>query len=213
MTSVKQVRATTHLAASIAIGDPFTKQPVEEIKESINEGDTKDDNSDDLQKDDYIPPNRWMMLKCKQRDKWLEAEEDELRSFALNHVMSKKPSLPNNAKALPLKWIYTIKKDLKGVIVRYKARLVVQGFFQIFGVDYTDTYSPVAKFVSIRIILAICVQLGLLIHTMDVDTAFLNADLDEHIWVNIPEVTRLAVEDDGIYKLVKSLYELKQASR
>ena len=154
-----------------------------------------------------------MMLKCKQRDKWLEAEEDKLRSFALNHVMSKKPSLPNNAKALPLKWIYTVKKDLKGNIVRYKARLVVQGFLQRFGVDYTDTYSPVAKFVSIRIILALCVQLGLLIHTMDVDTAFLNADLDENIWVKIPEGTRLAVGDDGIYKLVKSLYGLKQASR
>ena len=76
MKSVKQFRATTHLAASIASEDPFTKRAVEEIKESINEGDTKDDNSDDLQKDDYIPPNRRMMLKCKQRDKWLEAEED-----------------------------------------------------------------------------------------------------------------------------------------
>ena len=116
-------------------------------------------------RDDYIPPNRRMMLKCKQKDKWIEAEEDELRSFALNHVMAKKPSIPGNAKALPLKWIYTIKKDLKGIIVRYKARLVVQGFFQIFGVDYTDTYSPVAKFVSIRIILALCVQFGLIIHT------------------------------------------------
>ena len=154
-----------------------------------------------------------MMLKCKQRDKWLEAEEDELRSFALNHVMSKKPSLPSNAKSLPLKWVYTVKKDLKGNIVRYKARLVVQGFFQIYGVDYTDTCSPVAKFVSIRIILALCVQLGLLIHTMDVDTAFLNADLDEHIWVKIPEGTRLAVGDVGIYKLVMLLYGLKQASR
>ena len=154
-----------------------------------------------------------MMLKCKQRDKWIEAEENELPSFALNHVMSKKPGLPCNAKALPLKWIYTIKKNLKGTIVRYKARLVVQGFFQIFGVDYTDTYSPVAKFVSIRITMTLCVQLGFIIHTMDVDTAFLNADYDEDIWVKIPEGTRLAVGDDGIYKLVKSLYGLKQASR
>ena len=62
------------------------------------------------------------------------------------------------------------------IILRYKARLVAQGFFQVFGVDYTDTYSPVAKFVSIRIFLAISVQLGLIIHTMDVDTAFLNAE-------------------------------------
>ena len=99
------------------------------------------------------------------------------------------------------------------VILRYKARLVAQGFFQVFGVDYTDTYSPVAKFVSIRIFLAISVQLGLIIHTMDVDTAFLNADIDEDIWVEIPEGTKLAANDDGTYKLRKSLYGLKQASR
>ena len=58
---------------------------------------------------------------------------------------------------------------------------MAQGFFQVFGVDYTDTYSPVAKFVSIRIMLAISMQLGLIVHTMDVDTAFLNAPLEEHI--------------------------------
>ena len=77
------------------------------------------------------------------------------------------------------------------IILRYKARLVAQGFFQVFGVDYTDTYSPVAKFVSIRIFLAISVQLGLIIHTMDVDTAFLNADIDEDIWVKLQKVLNL----------------------
>ena len=78
--------------------------------------------------------------------------------------------------------------------------------------DYTDTYSPVAKVVSIHIILALSVQLGLIIHTMDVDTAFLNASLDENIWVQIPPGTKLAAGNDGIYKLLKSLYGLKQAS-
>ena len=74
-------------------------------------------------------------------------------------------------KALPLKWIYTIKRDLKGNIIRYKARLVTQGFFQVFGIDYTDTYSLVAKIVSVRILFAISVQFGLIIHAMDVDRA------------------------------------------
>ena len=87
-------------------------------------------------RNDYIPPNRKLMLLCKQKDKWIAAEEDELRSFAVNNVMTKNPRLPDKCKALPLKWIYTVKKDLKGVIIRYKARLVVQGFFQIFGVDH-----------------------------------------------------------------------------
>ena len=61
-----------------------------------------------------------MMLLYKQKNKWIVAEEDELRSFAVNNVMTKNPRLPDNGKALPLKWINTIKKDLKGVIIRYK---------------------------------------------------------------------------------------------
>ena len=69
MKSVKQFRATTHLTASITRENPFTKREVEEINESINVDDTKNKNSDDLQKDNYIPPNRRIMLKCKQRDK------------------------------------------------------------------------------------------------------------------------------------------------
>ena len=139
MKSAGHFRASTHLAASIASEDPFTKRAVEEIKEAITQDESIHNTTDDLQRDDYIPPNRRMMLKCKQKDKWIEAEEDELRSFALDNVMSKNPSIPGNAKALLLRWIYTVKKDLKGTIIRYKARLVVQGFFQIFGVDYTDT--------------------------------------------------------------------------
>ena len=127
--------------------------------------------------------------------------------------MTKNPRLPANARALPLKWIYSIKRDLKGNIIRYKARLVVQGFFQIYGIDYTDTYSIVAKFVSIRMIFAVSVQLGLIIHQMDVDTAFLNANLDEDIRVKIPDGTQLATGNDAIYKLLKSLYGLTQASR
>ena len=64
-------------------------------------------------RDDYIPPNRKMLLLCKQKDKWLAAEEDELRSLAVSNVMTNNPRLPDNGKALLLKWIYTIKKDLK----------------------------------------------------------------------------------------------------
>jgi Reverse transcriptase (RNA-dependent DNA polymerase) len=97
--------------------------------------------------------------------------------------------------------------------LQHEARLVAQGFFQIFRIDYTDTYSPVAKFVTICIFVAISVQWGLIIHAMDVDTAFLNADIDEDICVQISEGTKLATNDDGIYKLKKYLYGLKQASR
>jgi Reverse transcriptase (RNA-dependent DNA polymerase) len=97
--------------------------------------------------------------------------------------------------------------------LRHKARLVAQGFFQKFGIDYTDTYSSMANFVSICIFLAISVQLVLIIHAMDVDTAFINADINEDICIKIPDGTKLASNDDEIYKLNKFLYKLKQASR
>ena len=75
----------------------------------------------------------------------------------------------------------------------------------MFGQDYTDTYSPVAMFTSIRTLLAITAQLGLKVHQIDLDTAFLNAPTYEDIWVKVPEGTPLANEDTGDYKLRKAL--------
>jgi Reverse transcriptase (RNA-dependent DNA polymerase) len=134
-------------------------------------------------RDDYIPPNRMLMLLVQQKDMWITAEEDELRSSAVNNVMTKNPRLQSVTAEVDIHG----KEGPKGVIIRYEARLVVQGFFPIFGVDYSDTYSPVAKFVSIRIILALSVQLGLITHTMNVDTAFLHASLEKNIWEQIPQ--------------------------
>ena len=79
------------------------------------------------------------MLQCKQRVKREEAKQDDLRSFHLCNVLSK-TSMPKGVKPLPLKWIYKLNKDLINIILRYKTRLVAQGFFQVFGVDYTDIY-------------------------------------------------------------------------
>ena len=99
-----------------------------------------------------------------------------------------------------------------GTVVRNKCRLVAQGFFQVFGEDYDQTYSPVAKFTSIRTLLALSAQLGLHVRQMDVDTAFLNAKITEDIWVQLPKGFRPGGDtDDGVYKLKKSLYGLKQA--
>jgi Reverse transcriptase (RNA-dependent DNA polymerase) len=83
----------------------------------------------------------------------------------------------------------------------------------VFGQDYTDTYSPVAKFTSIRTLLAITAQLGLKVHQMGVDTAFLNASIYADIWGKVPDGTPLANGDTGVYKLRKALYGLKQTPR
>jgi Reverse transcriptase (RNA-dependent DNA polymerase) len=97
-----------------------------------------------------------------------------------------------------------------GEVVRWKCR---QEFFQVFGEDYDQIYSPLAKFTSILTVLAISAQLGLHVRQIDVDTAFLNAPIKEDIWVRMTKGTPLASNDDGIYKLQKSLYGLKQAPR
>ena len=85
-----------------------------------------------------------------------------------------------------------------GEVVRWKCRLVAQGFFQVYCEDYDQTYRPVAKFTSIRTVLAISAQLGLHVRQMDVDTAFLNAPIKEDIWVCMPKGTPLPSNDDGI---------------
>jgi hypothetical protein len=151
------------------------------------------------------------MLKCARRDEWIQGEKEELDSIESCGVWSRQQP-PPGTKIIPLKWVYRVKKK-RDVITRYKCRLVAQGFFQVFGQDYTDTYSPVAKFTSIRTLLAIAAQLGLQVRAMDVDTAFLNAPINEDIWVRVPDGTLLPPGDNGIYKLLKSLYGLKQAPR
>ena len=91
--------------------------------------------------------------------------------------------MPYGTKPLPLKWIYRQKKDRLRVVSRYKSQIVAQGLFQVHGQDYSDTYSSVCKFTSICALLAITAQLGLKVHAMDVDTAFLNAPINEDIFL------------------------------
>ena len=92
-----------------------------------------------LDREDYEPPTGRLMLQCKQPVKWEEAQHDALRSFHLCIVLFK-TTMSEGVKPLPLKWIYKLKKDLMNIILRYNERLVTQGLFQIFGVNYTDTF-------------------------------------------------------------------------
>ena len=94
---------------------------------------------------------------------------------------------PPGTNVVGSKWIFKEKRDADGEISRYKARLVAQGFSQQEGVDYDDTYAPVAKYSSIRTVLAIANELNLEVHQMDVKTAFLNGDIDTDIYMKQPE--------------------------
>ncbi|GJX53064.1 zinc finger, CCHC-type containing protein [Tanacetum coccineum] len=109
---------------------------------------------------------------------WKEAIDDEIGSIMENNtwVLS---DLPPGCKPLGCKWIFKRKMKVDGTIDKFKARLVIQGFRQKEGIDYFDTYAPVARITTIRLLLALAAIHNLVIHQMDVKTAFLNGDLDE----------------------------------
>ena len=119
--------------------------------------------------------------------------------------------LPPGRKAVRTKWIYKKKIDEHGRVDRYKARLVAQGFTQVESIDYSETYSPVARFTSICIVLALAAMCGYVAHQMDVDTAFLNAELKEEVYIVPPPGYGLPA--GRVYRLNKCLYGLKQSPR
>ena len=92
-------------------------------------------------------------------------------------------NLPENRKPIGCKWVFRVKYDGKGEVKSFKGRLVAQGFSQKYGIDYDEVFSPVAQFSSIRTLLAFAVKRRMLIHQMDVVTAFLNGDLKEEIYM------------------------------
>ena len=120
---------------------------------------------------------------------------------------------PQGVKPIGCKWVFKKKTDMDGNVQTYKGRLVAKGFRQIHGVDYDETFSPVAMFKSIRILLAVAAFHDYEIWQMDVKTAFLNGKLEEDVYMTQPEGF-VAPENAGkVCKLQRSIYGLKQASR
>jgi hypothetical protein len=117
--------------------------------------------------------------------------------------------LPPGSKPIGCKWVFRRKYNTDGSLQTFKARLVAKGFRQKEGIDYFDTYAPVARIASIRVLLALASIFNLYIHQMDVKTAFLNGDLDEEVHMEQPEGFIM----HGHEKKVKSLYGLKQAPK
>lgn len=111
------------------------------------------------------------------------------------------------------KWILRKKFKVDGSLKKYKARLVAKGFTQQPGIDFVDTYSPVAKFASIRILMAVIAKMDLELNQLDVKTAFLNRELKEEIYMIQPNGSQNQGNEDQVYKLKKSLYGFKQSSR
>lgn len=149
-------------------------------------------------------------LNCSKKQQWQEAMNDEYQSLMNNHTWDL-VELPKGCKAIRNKWVFKLKTDSAGKIDRYKARLVAKGCSQRPGIDYMETYSPVVRYSSIRLLMAMALEFGLQIDQMDVITAFLHGDIEETIFMEQPESF-----NDGtgrVCRLKKAIYGLKQASR
>ncbi|XP_075664696.1 uncharacterized protein LOC142634281 [Castanea sativa] len=147
-----------------------------------------------------------------QDESWVEAMHDELLQFQRNDVWTLVPR-PEGEHIIGTKWILCNKTDEEGNVIHNKARLVVQGYFQMEGVDYNKTFTLVARMESIRILLALGCHLKFKFYQMDVKTAFLNELLKEDAYMAQPKGFIDPHFPDHVLYLKKALYGLKQAPR
>ena len=118
---------------------------------------------------------------------------------------------PKGVNVIGIKWIFKNKSDEHGTVIRNKLRLVAQGYTQMEGVDFDETFAPVARLESIRILLAIACHLNFKLYQMDVKNAFLNRMLQEEVYVEQPKGFVGPHRPDDVFKLKRALYGLKQA--
>ena len=145
-------------------------------------------------------------------ESWIEAMREELYQFKKNEVwMLVEP--PTNKVVIGVKWVFRNKLDEQGKVVRNKARLVAKGYSQQEGIDFTETYAPVARLEAIRILLAFATYNNIKLFQMDVKSAFLNGFIKEEVYVEQPPGFESVDFPQHVYKLNKALYGLKQAPR
>ncbi|GJV38490.1 zinc finger, CCHC-type containing protein [Tanacetum coccineum] len=151
-------------------------------------------------------------MKSQDAAFWKEAINDEMDSIMGNNTWVL-ADLPPGCRPLGCKWIFKRKMKVDGTVEKFKARLVIQGFNQRSGIDYFDTYAPVARISTIRLLIALASIHSLIIHQMDVKTAFLNGELEEEVYMNQPLGFIMPGNENKMCKLIKSLYGLKQAPK
>ena len=143
---------------------------------------------------------------------WKAAMDSEMNSQLENKSWTL-TQLPSGRKAIGCKWVFKIKRKADGSLERYKARLVAKGYSQVQGEDFTETFAPVVKFASVRLILSIAAIKDMHVHHMDVTCAFLNGELKEEIYMEQAPGYIKPGEENLVCKLNRSIYGLKQAPR
>jgi hypothetical protein len=143
-------------------------------------------------------------------DQWYKCSDDEIAQLHSEETWELVPCPPDR-KPIKSKWVYRIKRDSLGNVVKYKGRLCACGYSQIHGVDFHDIYSPVVRYKTIRLLLTVAANRNMEIHQMDVTGAFLNGHLQEEIYMQQPAGYIDPNHPDSVCKLHKNLYGLKQA--
>lgn len=171
---------------------------------------------------DRDDPEPKSVMECQNRHdwiKWKDAMQPELDSLNKRNVFGPIIPMPKTVKPVGYKWVFVRKRNEKNEIIRYKARLVAQGFSQRPGIDYDETYSPVMDAITFRYLISLVVSKKLEMRLMDVVTAYLYGSLDSDIYMKIPEGFKmpeaLSTKSKEMYsiKLQRSLYGLKQSGR
>jgi hypothetical protein len=163
----------------------------------------------------HVPTTYKKAMTGTDADKWRTAMASEHQSLVSNETWTLEP-LPKGRKPISSKWVFALKTNDKGEITRYKARFVARGFTQVYGTDYFETYSPTTRMTTIRMLLQYVAQHNWSMRQLDVNTAYLNADIDiDDLYVNQPEgFEKAGRQGQKLYcRLKKSLYGLKQSGR
>ena len=162
--------------------------------------------------DEDEPKNVNEAVNSKNSKYWKDAAEYEYQSLLKNNTWEL-VERPKDKNFITCKWIFKVKRNADGTVNRYNARFVAQGYSQEEGMDYDDTFSPVARYSSIQSLLAIANQLNLEVHQIYVKTAYLNGDLEHEMYKEQPDGYVDKRQKDLICRLRKSLYGLKQSAR
>jgi hypothetical protein len=161
--------------------------------------------------DSTLPiPRDWQ--EAKQYPEWKAAMIEEMTSLDKNNTWVL-TTLPPNKRVVGCKWVFTVKQNSEGKVERYKARLVAKGYSQAYGVDYNETFAPVAKMNTIRALISIAANNKWKLFQMDVKNAFLHGDLQEEVYMDIPPGFNSRETEGKVCKLKKALYGLKQSPR
>jgi hypothetical protein len=148
-------------------------------------------------------------VEAEKHAAWRVAMQSEMDAVETNHTWEL-ADLPYSHRAITLKWMFKLKRDEAGAIVKHKARLVARDFLQQEGIDFDDAFALVARMESVRL-LALSTQEGWHVHHMDVKSAFLNDDLKEEVYVHQPPGFAIPGKEGKVLRLRKALYGLRQA--